>query len=328
MKTWRWLGCDYRSYEDWQYYLKKLHKNHIDNLLVNGSFLELERMLPIAEENGMKTHAWLWIVNQPKTILIKNHPDWFMINKKGISCADQAPYVGYYRWLCPSKKKVRDYIKELIRPYLDLELLSGIHFDYIRYPDVILPIDLQKKYGIDQYKELDEYDFCYCSDCRDLFYQKTGLDIHRDFSDEEALLWKQFRYDNINQLVNELSEYVRSYSKKISAAVFPTPEIALKLVRQEWKKWDLDIVFPMLYHRFYHKDIEWIGQGIIEGKDIINPKIEYCAGLHLPFFENSHELIKAIEICRDRNCEGVSFFGNSPFDFYSVLKDYINCRKE
>jgi len=31
--------------------------------------------------------------------------------------------------------------------------------------------------------------------------------------------------------------------------------LAKKLVRQDWTRWDLDAVLPMLYHNFYNEDL-------------------------------------------------------------------------
>ena len=65
--------------------------------------------------------------------------------------------------------------------------------------------------------------------------------------------------------VRELADAVHGHGKPITAAVFPTPAIARRLVRQAWDEWPLDRVFPMLYHSFYLEDIPWIGDGVREG---------------------------------------------------------------
>lgn len=54
--------------------------------------------------------------------------------------------------------------------------MDGVHLDYVRMPDVILPVSLWKNYGIEQKEELPEYDYCYCDVCRELFKAKTGQD--------------------------------------------------------------------------------------------------------------------------------------------------------
>ena len=32
------------------------------------------------------------------------------------------------------------------------------------------------------------------------------------------------------------------------------------MVRQEWNKWDIDMVFPMNYNDFYLQPAEWVGE--------------------------------------------------------------------
>ena len=108
--------------------------------------------------------------------LLDKHPDWYAVNRKGESSHDKPAYVDYYRFLCPNHSGVapylaEDYVKEAHKPYVD-----GVHLDYVRMPDVVLPVSLWKNYGIEQKEELPEYDYCYCDTCRALFKAKTGQD--------------------------------------------------------------------------------------------------------------------------------------------------------
>jgi hypothetical protein len=43
--------------------------------------------------------------------------------------------------------------------------------------------------------------------------------------------------------------------KKLTAAVFPYPEMADHMVRQRWDKWNIDEVYPMIYHNFIMKKL-------------------------------------------------------------------------
>jgi uncharacterized lipoprotein YddW (UPF0748 family) len=70
--------------------------------------------------------------------------------------------------------------------------------------------------------------------------------------------------------------------KKLSAAVFPSPEIARKLVRQDWDQWPLDEVFPMVYHSFYDQDIEWIGETTWAGVRALPASVKLYTGLYIP----------------------------------------------
>lgn len=72
------------------------------------------------------------------------------------------------------------------------------------------------------------------------------------------MLWKKFRENQITQIVKMLSQRVKKRGKIVSAAVFATPHLARKFVRQNWPTWPLDYVFPMIYHEFYNQSIDWI----------------------------------------------------------------------
>jgi hypothetical protein len=100
----------------------------------------------------------------------------------------------------------------------------------------------------------------------------------------------------------------------ISAAVFPTPAIARRLVRQSWDEWPVDAVFPMLYHTFYEEGLSWIGACVQEGSTAMesragnpNPPARLMAGLYLPSLD-ADERISAAGIARESGAHGVSLF--------------------
>ena len=182
-----------------------------------------------------------------------------------------------------------------------------MHLDYIRYPDVILPSGLWAKYGLVQDHEMPEYDFCYCDVCRAAFRRQAGrdpLDLADPAADAE---WLAYRWNSITAVVREPSAVVRARGKEISAAVFPTPSLARKLVRQAWDQWPLDRVFPMLYHRFYEEDIAWIGRSAAEGVRALGGAFPLHAGLYLPDLAPD-DLARAIEVARNSGAAGVSLF--------------------
>ena len=136
--------------------------------------------------------------------------------------------------------------------------------------------------------------------------------------------WRRFRWDSVTGLVKILAEAVHGVpsgdedrnrstlgptapGKPISAAVFPTPTIARRLVRQAWDEWPLDAFFPMLYHEFYEEGLEWIGRGVEEGlAEASGAKL--FAGLYLPTLNRDGNRDEAVEIARQAGAHGVSFF--------------------
>lgn len=66
--------------------------------------------------------------------------------------------------------------------------------------------------------------------------------------------WINFRLDAISRVVDQITKAVKADGKAISAAVFPGPSMAKKMVRQDWGNWSLDAYFPMIYNGFITKD--------------------------------------------------------------------------
>lgn len=265
----------------------------------------------IARQQGLKAHRWMWTMNQGDKTLLAAHPEWYSKNRKGESCADHPPYVDYYRWLCPSKPEVLEHLKKQVAGIVSRKEVDGFHLDYIRYPDVILPVNLWAKYGIDQSRELPEYDFCYCESCRALYKSRHGKDPLELEHPDQSPSWRRFRYDRINHIVNNLAAVAHQYKKPISAAVFPTPEIAKRIVRQDWVNWDLDAVMPMIYHGFYRESVSWIGTAVEEGVKALHGKFPLYAGLFLPDFNGNYDdLAEAVKLATRYGAAGVSIFGD------------------
>ena len=103
-----------------------------------------------------------------------------------------------------------------------------------------------------------------------------------------------------------LAGAVHDHGKPITAAVFPTPTIARRLVRQAWDGWPLDRFFPMLYHSFYLEDVAWIGEGVREGVGAVGGT-PLNAGLYLPSLDPAG-LAEAVATARAAGAAGVSTF--------------------
>lgn len=240
-----------------------LKQKGIDGLLYSGGHdpETYRRVGKLVKEAGMEFHTWIptMIQGDPKL-----KPEWYGVSGEGESAYEIQPYAPYYKFLCPNKKGVRKYLKNLYTSVAEVGEVDGIHLDYIRYPDVILARGLWEKYGLIQDREFPEYDFCYCDTCTSDFKKKTGIDIKAVDDPTTVQEWKEYRYDVITGLVNELKEAVHKKGKKINAAVFPGPSISKKLVRQEWNEWGLDAYFPMNYNDFYMANTKWIGSLVKE----------------------------------------------------------------
>lgn len=277
-----------------------------------------------AKKLGLEAHRWNWTMNRGDKNLLKDHPEWYAISRDGKSCATHPPYVGYYRWLCPSKPEVLEFLMAEADHILSKDYVDGLHLDYIRFCDVVLPLNLWKQYNVDQRTELAEFDFCYCDTCRSNYKAQTGKDPLDFKFPDEALSWRLFRYEAINKVVNQLATVAKKHNKWITAAVFPTPEVARRNVRQDWTNWNLNAVFPMIYHGFYQEDVQWIGDAVKEGVHFLDGKFPIYAGLFIPDFKNNMvDLEKGIRNAMNNGAAGISIFGNPSAEVLNVLKSTL-----
>jgi len=319
-KHWAWIGTDVRTgAEEWKRRFSVMRQAgvaavlpevynsrqaHFPSKRLPSKDDWLGTILPLAQAEGIEVHAWMWCMpcNWPE--MREKHRDWFAINGKGESAAEKPAYVDYYRFLCPSHPEVRSFIAGTVRELAEIQGLTGVHLDYIRFPDVILAESLQPRYKIVQDREYPDYDYCYCSLCREGFRKKTGIDIGKEKDPAAIAAWKQYRYDLITRLVTkDLAPEARRRRKQITAAVFPN----WQHVRQQWSRWKLDAVLPMLYHSFYRKDIDWIREQTETGIRSLQGKTRYYSGLFVPALKPG-ELRQAMEASFRGGAAGVSLF--------------------
>jgi hypothetical protein len=291
--------------------LRKQYKKFYD-AGIRGVFFESDSEMHYraAKAEKLEAHRWMWTMNRGEKSLLAAHPEWYAINRKGESCADKPPYVGYYRWLCPSREEVAQYLEADVQNILSKDYIDGIHLDYVRFCDVVLPLNLWENYKIEQTKELPEYDYCYCEVCRRKFKEWRGRDIEGSQYPEENLSWRLYRYNAITNIVTRLSDVAKRAKKPITAAVFPTPEVARRNVRQDWVAWPLNGICPMIYHGFYKEPVAWIGDAVAEGVKALHQKFPLYAGLYLPDFSNNAEVEQGIKYALQQGAAGVSLFGS------------------
>ena len=268
---------------------------------------ELSRVLAIARDVGLEVHAWMFSLNCNVREIVEKHSDWFAVNRKGNSTLVERPYVEYYNWLCPSREDVVSYVLSIVRELAGIQGLAGVHLDYIRFPDVILPKGLHAHYNLIQDRELPEYDYCYCEVCREAFRGESGRDPLEEHDPSQDVEWRRFRENRITRLVERAVREIHEAGKQATAAVFATPELARQLVRQNWAEWPLDAVFPMIYHKFYDEPPEWIETASHEGVEALAGKMPLYAGVFAP--ELPGELAgRALDFALEGGAQGISLF--------------------
>ncbi|MBN2788924.1 MAG: family 10 glycosylhydrolase [Candidatus Delongbacteria bacterium] len=322
MKIYTWVHEDKtKSKEQWKDHFSFLKEGGFDTVFLGGNIEFIKEIAPIAKEIGLEIQAWFWTLNVNNDELVqKEHPEWFNVSRLGQSSLTDPPYVDYYKWLCPSRPEVTEYITENILKILEIDSISGIHLDYVRHPDQYLPEGLLKNYDLEDIY-YPEFDFCYCETCREKFLKETGIDIKSESHIEHDDDWFEFRLRSVIDLVNHISEKVREKNKKITAAVFPTPDMASIMVRQDWARWNIDGAFPMLYNKFYNEDTIWIGDSLEECIEDTNGEISISAGLYLPEMKLS-DFADALKYSINSGVAGISLF---PSD--KITKEHLEVRK-
>jgi uncharacterized lipoprotein YddW (UPF0748 family) len=314
MQKWSWLNLNSDNIKNTNDIIVNLADKQFTGVNVSGDINNVLIFAEKAAEVGIKSNYWFWtLINTEKNIR-NEHPDWFNISRTGRSSLTDPPYVGYYKWYCPNRQEVHDHLLRRIGSLCQHDILHGIHLDYIRYPDVILPEAIQPDYGLHQTSEEPQFDFCYCNICREKFITQTGTDPIDLKDPAHNRDWLEFRLLSINNLVEKIVQLVHSKGKHISAAVFPHPDLAIKLVRQDWTKWDLDAVFPMIYHNFYYKEVDWIAEIANDLQEKFNYTGSVIPGIYIPKMDEI-QFDRAMEIVRSCNLTGISFF-----EYNSLLK--------
>lgn len=319
-KQWVWIGTDTEaSADDWKRRFALMRRSGIDAILPEiynstHAFYEskhlpvgapwLEKIMPLARAEGLEVHAWMWSMPCNIPEVVNKHPEWYVVNRLGESAAVKPAYVPYYKFFCPSREGAREFVKETVTELSQIDGLDGVHLDYIRYPDVILPVALQPKYHIKQDRDFPEYDYCYCDVCRQDFEKRTGADPLKLQDPTESRAWMEFRYDRITRLVNDIYiPIIQKHGKAATAAVFPN----WKDVRQQWSHWNLDAALPMLYNRAYDEGIDWIGkQTEVEVKAMRNGAPVYSGIMASGM--SPEDIAKAVRVSYAAGSRGLSIF--------------------
>lgn len=271
-KVWAWMsGKTTITANEWDHYFKEASNAGIDAIILecHGGYPEvlgdstsfrdsaaiyiINTALEYSKKYNIELHAWIWTINRTEMSLRNSHPEWYQVNALGESCLDIKLYNReHYRWLCPSRPTTIEYLKDRVAELAQIEGLAGIHLDFIRFPDAILPYGLHESRNVVQDKVYPLWDFCYCEVCRAKFKELTGIDP-LDLEDPTSnAQWMQYRWDALANVASEVAKEIKSHGKISSAAVFATPEESKKLVRQDWANFkNVDIFFPMIYHKFY-----------------------------------------------------------------------------
>jgi uncharacterized lipoprotein YddW (UPF0748 family) len=246
---------------------------------------QVEQAIKAGKKYGIEIHAWQVCYR------LNGSPPEFIETMKNAGRTQKSVDGTVGDWLCPSHPDNIDLecrtFCELVRKYPDL---TGIHFDYIRYPDG---------------------NHCYCDGCRERFETEIGCKVTKWSHDVRgkgiyADRFEQWRCDNITKLVERVHREAKQIRPniKISAAVFSKFRRDLA---QNWKVWVdrgyLDFVCPMSYTPKLD-----VFETLVEHQhELVNHRIPLYPGIGASYM--TPDLIAAeIEIVRKKNLTGFIFF--------------------
>ena len=324
LKHWVWIPTDTRkSADDWKRIFARIRESGVRAILPEvyagrEAFYASTRLpvktdwlgtlLPLARAADLEVHAWMWCMPCMNPEIMKAHPDWYNVNAKGESAVDKPAYVPYYRFLDPGRPEVREWVQGTVKELAGISELTGVHLDYIRHPDAILPKGLWAKYKIVQDKVYPPYNYGYSEYERGRFKKKYGVDPFDIKTSPLQEKWFRFRLDMVTGLVNDyLVPAARSRGKQITAAVFPGPRMARTHVYQDWGRWKLDAFLPMLYHTFYEAGPAWVGEQTREG--VSRVKTPVYSGLFVGGLSEA-AFTEAFESAMSAGASGVSIFSS------------------
>ena len=318
-------GNRQQSTEQWEEKFRQYANAGITALIIGDKTEDVEKLTPMARKAGLRVYAWLWALNRPMDSEPSFHPEWFAVNAWGKSCQypQNRPFVEYYHFLCPNQEGVKQHLLGQIRKLVELPGLSGIQLDYIRMPDIKLPRGLWGKYGLDMTLPAPDFDYCYCSGCRELFQSQYGRPPRP--APQQDTEWEEFRLRSITALYNALAAEIRRYHLQAACAVFPAPSLAADMVRQDWVHFHTDLALPMAYHSFYNEQTDWIASVTRRALAETGKRFPLAPGLHLPDIapEQFKEQLQAL---RSAGVHGIGLFSDEELtpEYLSVLKNWLN----
>ncbi len=309
-RFWVWSQAYHKwSNAQWQNTLQKMANAGISGLLLHGDTADIHRVAVMAACFGIQTHVWYVTMNNAQS-----PPQWLSVNALGQSLADHKAYVNHYKFMCPALPEVRNYLKSKMDEMMAVKGISGIHFDYIRYVDVILPKKLQPKYHLKQKDIMPEFDYGYHPYMRKLYKKKYGIDPLKLPDPLHDTSWLRFRLKVLDTTVVQLRDQIEKAGFMTSAAVFPTPAMSRRMVRQDWDQWHLNYYFPMAYHNFYGKKYAWLKSVSGIDKKAVGQHSKVFTGLFVPALKKGNRLTKAMHAAMKGGADGIAFFNLKALD--------------
>lgn len=265
----------------------------------------------LAREHGVTLYAWVWTLNPrgDRAELLREHPEWFDVNRNGQSLAEYKAYVNSYKFLSAAVPQVREYVRDYVARMCQLDGVEGICLDYCRIVDCVLPISLAYNYRLQQDTRVyGDWDFGYHPAAIERFKAECGYDPRTHEDPSRDTLWCAFRQRLITEVANLAAETAHSYGKKVCASPFASVGISSFMVSQNFGDWNLDLVFPMEYSDFYSMEPGFVYDATIQNDSLKNPAtILYC-GLGAELGGSFESLRENMDAAFRGGAQGISLY--------------------
>jgi uncharacterized lipoprotein YddW (UPF0748 family) len=239
------------------YYISQLESKASD--IKDPDFDPLEYVLQQNSAEGIRIHAWLNVfyvwskdtlpadsnhIVQKKSNWLARSIHWPEFISNYPQSFKEAHLEGLY--VSPLQAEAQQHFIMVVQDIISRYSVSGIHLDYIRYPDQSFDINPDVVKGFKNRYVIDPQQFLANPE---IFAQKFSISGYEVF----YYHWRQYLMDGLSDFVKRISQTVHSWNEQIflSAAVKPDIVGAHWNYFQEWDRWLkeswLDFAVPMNY---------------------------------------------------------------------------------
>ncbi len=234
-------------------------------------FDPLEYLLSQAANDHLRIHAWLnvFYIWSKDTLpsdslhIVHRRTDWLArsVHQPDVlidypRAMKNARLEGLY--VSPLHQEAQEHFINIVLDIIHHYPVSGIHLDYIRYPDQSFDIHPQIVKGFKRRYVLDPQQFLVRPE---IFAQKFSIAGYEIFYDQ----WRKYLMNGLSDFVKRISQTIRDENEQIflSAAVKPDIIEAHWRYYQDWDRWLkerwLDFAVPMNYandNEVFHQRID------------------------------------------------------------------------
>ena len=292
-------------------------------------FDPLQSVIEKAHQQGLQVHAWIniyfiWsapIQPQSKKHVFHQHPEWMVYTDEGKSLLDyerpnKTGIEGVF--LSPGHPGVQEWVANVIDEIVTRYDVDGIHLDYIRYPNSETDLNPETRIRFKQKYSIDPIQL----------FQKRDV-VEGTFGVEEIVgldsLWHQWRCQQVTETVQKIRRRIESIRPevKLSAAVKPNYDLAVRRFGQDWREWAQDGLLDFIVVMAYSPNTDVVVQQIEAALHIVQGGYLF-AGLGA-YNQDVFKTIQQISEVRSLGIDGISIFS---YNSIADNEEYFHSLKE